>query len=104
MAWNIVVDPTARLMRIEGELNIYSVSEIRERLLDFLTENEEVEVDLDAVTDIDTAGIQLMLLAKRFPNKLVRFVRHSAPVLRLVDLANIGQVLGDPLVLSDHQD
>ena len=103
MAWKIVVDRVAQIMRIEGELNIYSVKDICEQLLDLLTQIDDVEVDLGGVTDIDTAGIQLMLLAKRFPKKSVRFVGHSAVVLRLVDLANIGQLLGDPLMLSGNQ-
>jgi anti-anti-sigma regulatory factor len=61
---------------------------------------EEIEIDLSEVTDIDTAGLQLMLAAKRMPGKTLRFVGHGAPVLRIIELANVGHTLGDPLVLA----
>ena len=49
---------------------------------------------------MDTAGLQLMLIAKRYPGKSVQFVNHPPAVLRLVDLANLGSALGDPLYLA----
>lgn len=100
MTWNIALDAEGGSLRLEGELNIYSVAEIHERIKDVLGSRDEIEIALDGVSDIDTAGLQLMLLTKRMPGKEVRFVRHSAEVLRIVDLANVGQILGDPLVLG----
>jgi hypothetical protein len=41
-----------------------------------------------------------MLIAKRNPGKDVRFINHPQSVLRLVDLANLGEVFGDPLFIS----
>jgi anti-anti-sigma factor len=90
---------TARVA-LSGELNIYTVAEIKAGLAGCMESADEIEVDLFGVTDMDTAGLQLMLIAKRNPGKEVRFVNHPPPVLRLVDLANLAGMLGDPLVIS----
>ncbi|OHC68147.1 MAG: hypothetical protein A2045_10700 [Rhodocyclales bacterium GWA2_65_20] len=100
MTGAIVVDGGAQAFAPQGELTIYTVTEIRDRLLEAMAMTDKIEIDLTGVTDIDTAGLQLMLLAKRKPGKEVRFTHHSAAVLRLVDMANVGLMLGDPLVIS----
>lgn len=102
MAWDIRVDTQQRTVSLHGELTIFSVQDIRNRLLEVLATLDEIQVDLGEVTEVDTAGLQLMLLAKRKPGKTVRFSNHSDAVLRLLDLANLGQTLGDPLVLKAH--
>lgn len=60
----------------------------------------EMEVDLSGVEEIDTTGLQWMLMAKRRPDLQVHFVGHSAAVVRLIELANLGQALGDPIILA----
>ena len=100
MACEILVDAGAQSMALQGELTIYTVGEIRTRLLDVMAMTDRIEIDLGGVAEIDTAGLQLMLLAKRKPGKEVTFTHHSAVVLHLVDMANVGLMLGDPLVIS----
>ena len=90
---------TARVS-LAGELTIYTVAEIKAGLAEAMEGSKDIEVDLSGITETDTAGLQLMLIAKRSPGTEVRFVNHPAAVLRLVDLANLGGVLGDPLVIS----
>ena len=85
---------------LTGELTIYSVAEIKAVLANDMSGVKEIEVDLSGVTEMDTAGLQLMLIAKRNPGQDVRFVNHPPAVLRLVDLANLGGTLGDPLFIS----
>jgi len=85
---------------LAGELTIYTVAEIKAALGEAMEADNEIEVDLSGVTEIDTAGLQLMLIVKRNPGKEVRFVNHPASVLRLIDLANLGGALGDPLFIS----
>lgn len=102
MAWDVRTNTQQRMMWISGELTIFSVQDIRLRLLEMLAEVDELTVDLGEVMETDTAGLQLMLLAKRKAGKTVRFANHSDSVLRLIDLANLAQTLGDPLVLSAH--
>ncbi|MBW7903564.1 MAG: STAS domain-containing protein [Rhodocyclaceae bacterium] len=100
MAWDIRTDAAQKTLWIAGELTIFSVLDIRGRLLEALSAADDIEVDLGEVTEIDTAGLQLMLLAKRKAGKTVRFRHHSDEVMRLVDLANVGHLLGDPLLIK----
>ena len=90
---------TARVA-LTGELTIYSAAEVKAGLAEAMAVASEIEVDLSGVTEMDTAGLQLMLIAKRNPGKEVRFTNHTPAVLRLVDLANLGGMLGDPLVIA----
>lgn len=85
---------------LTGELTIYTVAEIKAALAAELSAVDEIEIDLSGVSEMDTAGLQLMLIAKRYPGKALSFVNHPKAVLRLVDLANLGSALGDPLYIA----
>lgn len=85
---------------LTGELTIYTAAETKTGLTSAIEGAKDVEIDLSNVSEIDTAGLQLMLIAKRHPDKAVRFINHPPAALRLIDLANLGRVLGDPLVIS----
>lgn len=85
------------VMTLAGELTIYSVAATKAELLRRTHNLQTLDIDLSGVYDIDLAGLQWMLIAKRLPATGVRFVNHSAPVLRLLKLTNLGPVLGDPL-------
>jgi anti-anti-sigma factor len=78
---------------LQGALGIYTTLAIRDRLLELLAGQDELAIDLAGVTDIDCAGLQLLLLAKRHPDKSVRFIGHSEPVRRLVEFANLAAAL-----------
>lgn len=100
MTWDINVDLQQRRMVVVGELTIFSVLDIRTRLLEVFASLDELDIDLGEVTEIDTAGLQLMLLAKRKDGKTVRIFNHSDEILRLINLANVGKILGDPLLIK----
>lgn len=51
-------------LAIEGELTIYTAAELKERIGSLL-EKDVIEIDLSEVSEIDTAGLQLLLLAQR---------------------------------------
>ncbi|MDY6934140.1 MAG: STAS domain-containing protein [Spirochaetota bacterium] len=51
-------------MAIEGEMTIYSAGEIKNALIEYLTDCNEINIDLSMVSKIDTSGFQLLLLAK----------------------------------------
>jgi anti-anti-sigma factor len=85
---------------IDGELTVHTIADIKAGLALAVLEHEETEIDLGGVEEMDTAGLQLMLMAKRCSGKTVRFVNHSEAVLRLLDLSNLGSTLGDPLLIA----
>lgn len=90
-------------LRIEGEMNIYRAEELKRALLEPLQNGASLEVNLSGVTELDTAGLQLLLLAKRTAQKLqcqLRLVGHSGAVLEVFDLLNLAAYFGDDLVIS----
>lgn len=90
------------LASLAGDLTIYAAAEAKAGLTALLEACSEVELDLSAVSEIDTAGFQLLLLIKREAQRLgktVRFVAHSRATLELIDLYNMAAQLGDPLVI-----
>lgn len=94
-----------------GEFTIFTASEQKAKLLDLLRQMEETqqriaEISLAHITEIDTAGLQLLLLAKReaaSAQKQLVFVGHSDAVLDLLQLSDLTGQLGDPIVVpSKH--
>jgi len=91
---------TAPVFFIRGEFTIFTAQALKEQLVDLITHSDgkEIEVDLADVTDIDSAGLQLMVMAKQeaiAQNRALHFVRHSAPVLDLIDLCGLVPFFGD---------
>ena len=98
------MDSETRTTRIEikGELSIFSAASLRQQMLDALEQDGDVEVDLSAVSEMDSAGMQLMIAAKReaaLRNRSLRFTGHSRAVFETLELCDIGGHLGDPLLI-----
>ena len=90
---------------ILGDLNIFNAVEQQQRLLEALDAGSEVEVDLSQVSDIDSAGVQLMVAAKREAsarNKPLRFVGHSPAVVDVLELCDLAGHFGDPVLLHSR--
>ena len=90
---------------IEGELTIYRAAELKERLLDALAATDAVlEIKLAGVKEVDTAGVQLLMLAKREASrsgKQLRLLSHSGPVLAAFELLGLGSYFGDALLVVE---
>jgi len=78
---------------LDGELTIYRAAELKATLLAALAGgNGAIEIDLGGVTEIDSAGVQLLLAARRSAQAAQRafaLVGESdavADVFRLLDL------------------
>ena len=96
-------DGEVSTLRIEGEMTIYRALELKQLLLARLEESAALEVDLAAVTELDSSGVQLLLLAKRESQarqRELRLVAHSPQVLEVFDLLNLNAHFGDPLLMS----
>jgi anti-sigma B factor antagonist len=52
-------------LAIAGELTIYRAQELKQTLLDALEAHTELELDLSQVSELDSAGLQLLLFAKQ---------------------------------------
>ena len=88
------------VLRIAGEFTIFRAAEFKPLLLD---EPAPIEIDLSAVTEIDTAGVQLLMLAKQEAlrhQRELRLVGHSPAVLEVFELLNVAAYFSDPLVMA----
>lgn len=99
------MQPACAAFAIQGEFNIFTAAETRSCLLEHIhaAQAPDIEIDLSQVSEIDTAGLQLMIMAKREAaalDKPLRFVGQSAPVLELLDLCDLAGFFGDPIVTA----
>ncbi len=66
-------------VRIAGEMTIYSASDLKPQLLGALADSQELEISAAEVTEMDTAGVQLLLLAKQEASRAGKALRLVAP-------------------------
>lgn len=52
-------------VHIEGELTVFTVHSLKERLLAALGQGEALRIDLSGVSEVDGAGVQLLLATRR---------------------------------------
>jgi anti-sigma B factor antagonist len=89
----------------EGELTIYTVAEHKARLMDALTNCGELEINLARVTEMDTAGLQLLMLAKMESQRrqqTLTIVGHSDAVRDVLELCNLSRFFGDPVLIPSN--
>jgi len=82
---------TSNKLVVEGELTIYTAAETKEKIATFLRGEQPLEIDLSQVGEIDTAGLQLLLLARReaaAQQKVLIFAEPSAAVQSCWQLCN----------------
>ena len=92
----------AQTLRIDGEFSIYRAAELKPQILQAVEASPVLEIDLSGVAEFDTAGLQLLLLAKRCAKErghALRLVRHSAAVVDVLQLLDLAAHFGDPLVV-----
>jgi anti-anti-sigma factor len=97
-------DSTAHFA-IEGDMTIYRAAELKEIILMRINQAKEIEIDLSQVTEIDSAGLQLLIAAKieaTINNKKLHFIGHSKPVQEVFDLCDLGEYFGDQVVIFPH--
>jgi anti-anti-sigma factor len=85
---------------LDGEVNIYRAADVKQLLQSELQRCAVLEVDLAGVTEIDSAGIQVLILAKlmaRDESRELRLVRHSEPVREVFERLALERWFGDAL-------
>ncbi|KYC29168.1 Anti-sigma-factor antagonist [Sterolibacterium denitrificans] len=96
----------AKRMIITEDMTIYHAEALKEKLIHGVESSDMLELDLSGVAEIDTAGIQLLMLAKRESQacgKSLNIIAHSPAVHELIDFFNIAGYFGDPLVIPARQ-
>lgn len=91
---------------LDGPMTIYNASEIKAQLMGGLQAAPIIELDLSHVNEMDTAGFQLLVMAKRESQRLgltLRIIAHSPAVREVIDFYNMDAFFGDPMVIpADH--
>lgn len=91
-------------LRLAGELTIYTAAEARASLAERLERKGALpELDLSGVEELDTAGLQVLLWAKREAaahDKVLPFVHHSPALVEVFDLLRVAAIFGDPILIS----
>lgn len=93
-------------LAIMEELTIYHAMDQKQQLMDALNQSEALDLDLSQVGEIDTAGLQLLMLAKREAgrlNKQLSIVAHSPAVRQTIDFCNLAAFFGDPVIITAHE-
>ncbi len=82
-------------IRIDGDFNIYTAAESKQQLLDALNAHAAFDVNIEAVEEIDTSGVQLLLLMQREArraNKSLTLSGMSPAIADIVALLNLAEL------------
>src|SRR5665647_2793638 len=91
---------------IEGEMTIYTALELKDQLLAPLDQCVHMEIDLAGVSEIDSAGLQLLVMAKneaRERGKNLSISNHSPAMLEVLELCNLESFFGDPVLVRSQE-
>ncbi len=92
MLENVDLANSTNQIRVGGGLTIHQANQLKAKLIESSNTAEAVDVDLSEVSEIDTAGLQL-LLALRLGPKPVTFIGPSPTLLRAAELLNMTGLL-----------
>ncbi|HEX8988948.1 MAG TPA: STAS domain-containing protein [Rhodocyclaceae bacterium] len=90
-------------LALDADLTIYNALDLKRQLLDAVRSRQILELDLSRVGEMDSAGFQLLVLAKREAQQLgrtLRIVAHSPAVLEVIEFYNMVAYFGDPVVIT----
>lgn len=89
-------------LTIVGEMTIYQAAQQHGEIQAALREQGRLEINLAGVTELDTAGVQVLMMAKRTAQAgghSLHLVAHSPAVQEVFELLRVASFFGDPMVL-----
>ena len=93
------VDGECLRLAVDGAMTVYEAGESKGELLAALADGGGLEIDLAGVEEIDTAGLQLLVLTQREgrrTGKPVRLADPSAAVLEALDRYGLRPTFDQP--------
>jgi anti-anti-sigma factor len=87
---------------LDGELTIYRAADLKVTVLDALRKTRVLEIDLSGVTELDTAGLQVLMLAKQTAaadQRELRLLQHSPAVVEIFDMLDLVAFFGDAVLI-----
>jgi len=94
-------------LAIDGELTIFTAARQKMYMPAFPKPADKLEINLANVTEIDTAGLQLLNLIKREAaqtGKTLCFIKHTKVVLDVLEFTNLARAFGDRVVLANNEE
>ncbi|MFA9216190.1 MAG: lipid asymmetry maintenance protein MlaB [Sphingomonadaceae bacterium] len=89
-------------LALDGELTIYRAADLKQELLAALRQTQVLELNLAGVTELDTAGLQVLMLAKQTASadrRELRLVQHSPAVVDIFEMLDLGAFFGDAVLI-----
>ncbi len=96
---NSTVPMLRRIQVMEGPLTIYTATEQKDLLLSLFPLAHEVELDLSNVDELDSAGLQLLILIKRESLKgstQLLLSNPSVAVIEAIRLSGLDDYFANP--------
>lgn len=101
MALNVKLKGKSLDCEITEELTIYTVNEYRDIFIEHLPNVNKIIIDLGSVTEVDSAGLQLLVAIKNLtPAHKIEFVHHNATVLETIELSGLAGQFDDAVVIA----
>jgi len=97
---------TVNHLTVSDDLTIYHALDLKQQLIAALHDSEAIELDLSHVREIDTAGLQVLILLKREASQQHKDVLISAcspAVHQTISFCNLSKFFGDPAVTVEHE-
>jgi anti-sigma B factor antagonist len=91
------------LIFIQDEMTIYNVLEHKDKLYPYLKNEHGLQVDLSNVSEIDSAGMQLLIFLKYqsdIEKKEITFIEHSESVMEVINIFNFSSFFDVPVTSS----
>jgi len=90
-------------LSILDEMTIYTALEQKNELAHHLKDHHELQIDLSEVSEVDSAGLQILLFLKQEASKrniTLSLVNHSQAIVEVLELLNLSAHFGDPIMIS----
>jgi len=97
-----VKDGTTQIV-IKDEMTIYTALEQKTDFSEYLKQKQDMQVNLAGVSEIDSAGLQILLFLKQESinsNFKLTLIEHSQSVADAFKLLDLSAHFGDPIVIS----
>ena len=87
---------------IDGEMTIYRAADLKTTVLEALRKTRVLEIDLSGITELDTAGLQVLMLAKQTAaadQRELRLLQHSPAVVEIFEMLDLVAFFGDAVLI-----
>jgi anti-anti-sigma factor len=79
----------AKKLALTGEVTIFTAAAMKDELLQAMEACESLNVDLSAVTEFDTSGLQLLVSAKKLADEQQTSLQFSKPTESVTSLLKL---------------